>query len=352
MRLSDVISNLVEERGLNKDTLKSIICEGILAAYQKKYEDANLRTSHDASTDEIIVEVEKEVVQTVQDEDLEISVRKARHLDKDLNAGDKVWLPFDGRIGRIEILKAKQVIASRIRSIEALAVYDEFKDKQGTIVHGVIHKCERAGWAIKIQDTSAFLPKSLSIPGEKCTVGFSVRALLKEVLTEPRNENQLILDRSSELFLQRLFELEIPEVFEKLIEIKKIVRAPGYKSKVAVVSHDPNIDPVGTCVGLGGARIKPILKELGGEKIDVISWTENTEALIASALKPAEIDRVQMVSDTEANVWVAEDQRSRAIGAMGQNISLASRLTGVSINLVQPERPEDDIEIEEVQSDL
>ena len=109
------------------------------------------------------------------------------------------------------------------------------------------------------------------IPGEKCVAGYTIRALLKEVLLEPRNDNQLILDRNSELFLQRLFELEIPEVFEKLVEIKKIVRTPGYKSKVAVVSHDKNIDPVGTCVGIGGARIKPILKELGGEKIDVIA---------------------------------------------------------------------------------
>jgi len=343
VRLSDVISSLVEERGLNKDTLKSIICEGILAAYQKKYEGIPLRAAHDEKTDEIAVEVQKEVVSSVQSEVAQISLRKARHINKALEVGDVLWIPFDGKIGRIEVLKAKQVIASRIRAIEALAVYNEFKDKEGTIVHGVIHKCERAGWAIKLQDTSAFLPKSLSIPSEKCVVGFSIRALLKEVLEEPRNENQLILDRASDLFLRRMFELEIPEVFEKLIEIKKIVRSPGYKSKVAVVSHDPNIDPVGTCVGLGGARIKPILKELGGEKIDVVAWTENTESLVASALKPAAVDRVQMVSDTEANVWVAEDQRSLAIGKMGQNIALASRLTGVSISLVQPpERPREE----------
>lgn len=347
MRLSDVISELVEERGLNRDTLKSIICEGILAAYQKKYTDISLRAHHDAKSDEVAVEVEKTVVAAVDDEDTQISLRKARNIKESHELGDTVWLPFDGKIGRIEVLKAKQVIASKIRAIEALAVYNEFKDKQGTIVHGVIHKCERAGWAIKLQDTGAFLPKSLSIPGERCTVGFPVRALLKEVLTEPRNENQLILDRSSELFLRRLFELEIPEVFEKLIEIKKIVRAPGYKSKVAVISHDPNIDPVGTCVGLGGARIKPILKELGGmEKIDVIAWTDSIESLIVSALKPAEIDRVGMISATAANVWVAEDQRSLAIGKMGQNIALASRLTGVAINLVQPDRSRSDADLE------
>lgn len=351
MKLSDVISELVEERGLEKETLRSIICEGILAAYQKKYADLNLRVEHDPKTDIVSVEVQKQVTASVEDDDLEISLRKARHINKDLEVGDELWVPFDGRIGRIEILKAKQVIASRIRSIESLAIYNEFKDKQGTIVHGVIHKCERMGWAIKLQEISAFLPKSLSIPGEKCTVGFSVRALLKEVLMEPRNENQLILDRSSELFLQRLFELEIPEVFERLIEIKKIVRNPGYKSKVAVISHDPNIDPVGTCVGIGGARIKPILKELGGEKIDVIAWTDDKELLVKSALKPAEIDRVEMVSDTEVDVWVAEDQRSLAIGRMGQNIALASKLSGVSINLVQPDRLDDDIIMQDTEGE-
>ena len=351
MRLSDVISELVEERGLNRDTLKSIICEGILAAYKKKYEDIPLRAHHESKTDEVIVEVEKEVVATVCDEDTQISLRKARNIKEDFELGDKLWLPFEGKIGRIEVLKAKQVIASKIRSIEALAVYNEFKDKQGTIVHGVIHKCERAGWAIKLQEASAFLPKSLAIPGERCTVGFPVRALLKEVLTEPRNENQIILDRSSDVFLRKLFELEIPEVFEKLIEIKKIVRYPGYKSKVAVVSHDTNIDPVGTCVGLGGARIKPILKELGGEKIDVIAWTDSIESLVVSALKPAEVDRVEMVSAGEVNVWVAEDQRSLAIGRMGQNISLASRLTGVAINLVQSDRSRNDNEQAHIDDD-
>ena len=132
-------------------------------------------------------------------------------------------MPFDGKIGRIEILRAKQVIANSIRRIEASAIYEEFKDKEGTIVHGTIHKCERGGAAVKIGETLAFLPKSLMIPGEKCAAGYTIRALLKEVLPEPRNDNQLILDRTSELFLQRLFELEIPEVFEKLVEIKKIV---------------------------------------------------------------------------------------------------------------------------------
>lgn len=342
LSLFKVIDSLVEERGLDKSVLTDIVCEGMLAAYKKKYSDLELRVVYDEKLDAPLLEVEKEVVATVEDEDRQVSVRKAKAVNKKLDLGDKLWLPFEGAIGRIEILRAKQFIASRIRDIEALAICAEFKDKEGSLVQGIVHKCERSGVVVKIQEYLAFLPKSLSIPGEKYNVGFPVRALLKEVLEVPRNENQLILDRSSEEFLKQLFELEVPEIFEKLVEIKKVVRTAGYKSKVAVISNDPNIDPVGTCVGVGGVRIKPILKELGTEKVDIIAWTDSLETFIKDSLKPAEINRVEISYDKRAaRVWLDEDQRSLAIGKMGQNIALALRLTGVEIELVQTEHKED-----------
>lgn len=340
MKLSGVIDELVEERGLDRDVLSSIISEGMLAAYTRKFPDLTLKAEYDKQTDEIKISVQKEVVATAEDEDIQISVRKARHIDKDIEVGTTMWLPFEGTIGRIEILRAKQIIAGRIRSIEAEAVYNDFKPKEGTIVHGVVHKIERSGVSIKVQDTLAFLPKSLTIPTDKFIVGYPIRALLKEVLVEPRNENQLILDRASEIFLIKLFELEIPEVYEKLVEIKKAVRAPGYKSKIVVVSNDSNIDPVGTCVGVGGVRIKPILKELEGEKIDVIAWVDSQEDMIKSSLKPAVVSRVEIVDDENANIWLEEDQRSLAIGKMGQNISLASRLVGMNLHIVQGKKEE------------
>ena len=345
VKLAEVIDQLVEERGLDKGTLGTIVCEGMLAAYKKRYPDLPLHVEVDKKTGEMAVLIEKAVVNTVDDEDTQISLRKARAIEEDVETGQTVKVPFDGKIGRIEILRAKQVIANSIRRIEASAIYEEFKQKEGTIVTGTIHKVERGGATVKIGDTLAFLPKSLTIPDEKIIPGYSIRALLKEVLVEPRNDNQLILDRASEKFLQRLFELEIPEVFEKLVEIKKIVRIPGYKSKVAVVSHDKNIDPVGTCVGINGARIKPILKELNSEKVDVITWSDSQEILIRDSLKPARINRVELVDDKNANVWLDEDQRSLAIGKMGQNITLASRLADVNIHLMQSEpvaqRPEE-----------
>lgn len=337
VKLSLVIDELVSEKGLDRATLSSIMCEGILAAYKKRYPDLDIVVEYNKKTDEIEAFVKKVVVQTVQNDEAEITIRKARAIKDDIAIGETIEVPFTEKLGRIEILKAKQVIAQKIRSIEAQTIYNEFKPKEGTIVYGVVYKNEHSGSIVKLGDAFAFLPKSLMIPEEKLSIGYSLRALLKEVLPEPRHENQLILDRSSVDFLSKLFELEIPEVFEKLVEIKKAVRAAGYKSKVAVVSHDSNIDPVGTCVGVGGARIKPILRELGNEKIDIIEYSPEIENFIKDALKPAEINRVQMIDSLNANVWVDEDQRSFAIGKMGQNISLASQLTGVSIHLVKNE---------------
>jgi N utilization substance protein A len=334
VNLSHVIDELVEEKGLDRSVLADIVSEGMLAAYQKRHPDLVLSTNYNKQTDAIDVLAQKLVVASVEDEDTEISLRKARTIQADVQAGEQVWVPFDGGIGRIEILKAKQVIAQKIRGIESAQVYEEFKSKEGSIVHGVVHKCERSGVVVKIQDTFAFLPKSLTIPGSHCVVGHTIRALLKEVLVEPRNENQLILDRVSPDFLRGLFELEIPEVFERLVDIKKIARAAGYKSKIVVSSNDKNIDPVGTCVGVGGARIKPILRELGTEKIDIMSTPDSTEDFVKDALRPAVVNRVD-VSGGVAHVWVDDDQRSLAIGKMGKNITLASELTGLKIELVQ-----------------
>ncbi len=337
MKLSQVIEELVEERGLDRSVLSDIICEGLLVAYKKRYPDLPLNVTYNRNSDELEITVDKKVVQAVEDDLAEISLRKARGLKKEVDLDDSLTVTFEGPIGRIEILKAKQIIAQKIRSIEYEAVYKEFKAKEGTIVHGVIHKADRHGVTVKIGDALAFLPRSLQIPEEKCVVGYSIRALLKEVLVEPRNENQLILDRSSAEFLMKLFELEVPEIYEGLVEIKRIVRAPGYKSKIVVTSNDPNIDPVGTCVGVGGARIKPILRELGLEKIDIIEATTSREELIRKSLKPAEVNRVEIIDDKMADVWVDEDQRSVAIGKMGKNIALASQLTGLQLNLVKSE---------------
>jgi N utilization substance protein A len=284
---------------------------------------------------------------SVEDDDCEITLRKARSVDAKSSLGDTVLVPFSKPIGRIEIIKAKQIIAQKIRQIETSKIYEEFKPKEGSIVHGVVHRCERNGIIVKIQDKLAFLPKSLMIPGEKCVPGHTVRALLKEVLDIPRNENQLILDRSSPEFLKELFDLEIPEVFEKIVVIKNIVRSAGYKSKVVVFSNDKNIDPIGTCVGVGGSRIRPILQELVSEKIDIMGESSSVEGFVKDSLRPAVVDKVE-VSDSVARVWLDDDQRSLAIGRLGKNINLASQLTGLSIELVEGQASSKNQTIEDI----
>lgn len=332
--LNKIIAELVDEKGLNQSELRNVIQVGLLAAYEKKYPEAILRVTVDEKKDLLLVEAEKAVVSKVDNPFREVSLKKAQYIKKNIETGDALWVPFEEPIGRVEILKARQVIATMLKDIEARGIYEAFKGKQGSIVQGVIHKYEQNGALVMLQDTLAFLPSSLSIPGEKYIAGRPIRALLKEVHKEHRSNGQIILDRSSGDFLRCLLELEIPEVYDKLIEIKAVARKAGYKSKVIVAQNDPNIDPVGTCIGVGGSRIKPILKELGGEKIDVFSWSNSRDELVGLALRPAEVNKVEIVDDKKARVWVSDDQRALAIGKMGQNIGLASELLDIDIELV------------------
>lgn len=333
MKLTEVIDSLIEERGLDREQISSIVCQGILSAYEKKYEDLDFVISLNKKIGELEVCVVKMVVSTVEDEDTQISVRKAKSIKPLAQLDDFIEVPFERSIGRIEILAAKNMIANSIRELEQFAICDQFKDKKGSIITGIAHKKEYAGLVVKIGDVMAFLPMDKSTSSEQYKIGFQIKALLKEVLPVARGGYQLILDRNSAEFVKKLIELEIPEVYEGSVEVKKIVRIAGYKTKAVVSSSSKEIDPVGTCVGVGGSRIKPILRELGQEKIDLIEWVDDFEKLVAQSLKPAEIDSVQITEDGRAVVWLDQDQRSIAIGKMGQNISLAAKLVGMEIQL-------------------
>ncbi|MBM3886612.1 transcription termination factor NusA, partial [Candidatus Dependentiae bacterium] len=295
--------------------------------------DLDFKVTYNKKSGQLEVFTEKEVMQTVADDDYEISTKKVKTLHPSAELGDMVWVPFEAGIGRIEILAAKQLISTKIRDLEFLAVYNDNKDRQGTIVTGLVHKRERAGWVIKMGEVLGLLPKENVVDIDSIRVGHQIKVLLKEVLPTVRGDNyQLIFDRVSSDFVQKLLEMEIPEIFEGMVEIKKIVRIAGYKTKAIVASNSKEIDPVGTCVGVGGSRIKPILRELGQEKVDLIEWTDAVEDLVRDCLKPAEVDKV-IIDNNKAVVLLAEDQRSYAIGKMGQNILLASKLSGMEIQL-------------------
>ncbi len=333
MNLSSVIEDLVEERGLDKEKIIGIVCDGIRSAYVKKFPEIDIEVTYNRKSGALDVFAKKNIVASIESHDKEVSLRKARSINPSCGLGEAILVPFEEPIGRIEILAARQIISGKIRELEQLAILNDFNDRKNTIISGIAHKRERVGFAVKIGEVMALLPQECLIPGETLRVGHPVRALLREVLSIPRGDYQLILDRASAEFVKRLLEIEIPEVFEGIVEIKKIVRIPGYKTKAIVASTSKDVDPVGTCVGVGGSRIKPILRELGQEKIDLIGWTESLEELVAGSLKPAAVDRVEIIEDKRAIVWFPQDQRSLAIGKMGQNIKLASRLVGLEIQL-------------------
>ena len=338
MNVSDVISTLVEEGNFEKDRVIEIVCEGVLFAYSKKYPGYDFQIQFNQSLGQIEVFVKKTIVKSVQIEMSEISNRKASSISPSAKEGDEILVPFERGVGRVEVAAAKNIIASRMREVEQLAVYEEFVEKKGQIVSGVIHKKERRGIAVKMGSAIALLSCPPGSEAPTARAGSPVRALLRNVYKEDVRGYQLHLDRSSAEFVKKLLESEIPEVFEGEVEIKGVVRSPGYKTKILVHSHSSEIDSVGACVGVGGGRIKPILKEIGAEKIDLIEWSSDIETLVKSSLKPAEIDKVELYKDGKATVWLAEDQRALAIGKRGQNILLASRLVGVEIQLQEVDR--------------
>ena len=245
--------------------------------------------------------------------------------------------PVDVQIlGRIAAQAAKQMIIQKTRERERTSIYQDFTQRRGTIVTGTVTRNEAGNLLVNIGRTEGFLPRSEQIPGETHQPGDRIRVLVLEV-REQTNQIKVILSRSHPEFIERLFELEVPEVAEQIIEIKVLARESGYRTKVAVSSIDSKVDAVGACVGVRGSRIKNIVEELGGEKIDIVRWNESSQILIQNALKPAEVQEVALCFELgKATVVVAEDQLSLAIGKRGQNVRLAARLTGWDIDILTP----------------
>lgn len=239
-------------------------------------------------------------------------------------------------LGRIPAQTAKQMIIQRTRDRERTSIYEDFTSRRGTIVTGTVIRADGGNLLVNVGRTEGFLPRSEQIPGETHMAGERLRALILEVREQP-NQVKIILSRSHPEFIIRLFELEVPEVAEHIIELKALAREAGYRTKVAVSSIDSKVDAVGACVGVRGSRIKNIVDELGGEKIDIVRWNESSQILIQNALKPAEVQEVALCFELgKATVVVAEDQLSLAIGKRGQNVRLASRLTGWDIDILTP----------------
>jgi N utilization substance protein A len=334
--LITVIDEIGRQKGIDKARVIGAIESALQTAAKKRFGQAeNIQVEIDGKTGEISVVSKKIIVDTVANPKAEISLKEARLFDDGAEVGDEIGSLIEmDELGRIAAQTAKQVIFQKVREAEWEAVQKEYSTRQGDLVNGIILGMERRNFLVDLGKTEAILPIQEQIPRETYRRGDRVKALLLEVRRTPKDV-QVILSRSHPQFVAKMFELEVPEVGEKIVEIKSIVREPGDRTKIAVSSRDKAVDPVGACVGIKGSRVQAVVRELRGEKIDIITWTQDPRVFIAEALNPATIEKVGIDEEKKsALVVVADSQLSLAIGKNGQNVRLAARLTGWKIDII------------------
>ena len=340
------INQIAAERGIDKEEVFKALESAILSAVKKdkygkvEYVDenvdeklgSNLAVEVDRETGEFKLFALKVVVEKVEDNEMEIALSEAELISPNVEVGDSVEIemPSDD-LGRIATQTAKQVLLQKIRESEKDAVISEFSDKVGEVYTALMQRMQKGVAIMEIGKATAFMPQEEQIANEFYRVGERYKVLLKSI-----EDSEILVSRADPKFLIELFKLEVPEIESGVVEIKAVAREAGSRSKIAVVSHQDGIDPIGSCVGQRGIRIANIMNELGEEKIDIIEWDEDLEEFVANALSPAKVDSVE-ISDGTATVTSPSDQLSLAIGREGQNVRLAWKLTGIKIDIVGPE---------------
>lgn len=334
----EAFSAIAREKNIDRTHLGTIIEDLFLAIIQKKYGEEYTNFSVIVNMDKGTIEIYQEltVADEVENPVLEISLEKAREVESDLEVGDPFIVVLDPTdFGRRLISTAKQFLSQKIREIEKQAVFDEYETLVGTIATGDVHQVRRDNVYVNIDRVELRLPRIEQIPGERYRRGSTIRAMIKSVEMTPKGPD-IVISRADSSFLIRLFEMEVPEIEDGIIEIKTVARAPGDRSKIVVYSHDKRIDAVGACVGMRGSRIQSIVRELSGEKIDIINWSEQPEILVSRALSPAKPINLLIMEDKSYIMAVFhDDELPAAIGRNGQNISLASEVTGYAIDAVK-----------------
>ncbi|MFO8048584.1 MAG: transcription termination factor NusA [Desulfosudaceae bacterium] len=331
-----VVDQVSRDKGIDREVLIKALEEALKSAARKKFgATTDIETIYDDATGEIEVFQFKEVVEKVTNPDTEISLAEGRQLDPECDLGDSLGMKMDtNTFGRIAAQSAKQVIIQKMHDAERSMVYKNFIDKEGDIINGIVQRIDRGNVIVNIGEAEAVLTTREQIPGENFRRGDRLRANIMKVREEASGP-QIILSRAHPDFVVNLFKTEVPEISEGIITIQAIAREPGGRTKIAVVSNDIDIDPVGACVGVRGNRIQNVVKELRGEKIDIVPWNIDPAKFVCNALSPAEISRVIMdVENTTMEVIVSDESHSLAIGRRGQNVKLASRLSGWQLDVV------------------
>ena len=333
--LLTVIEQIGREKGIDTGRILEAVEAALQTAAKKRYGAENIQIKIDRKSGEIEAISLKKIVNEVTNSKSEVSLEEARKVDSEAELGDEIGSLIEiEEFGRIAAQTAKQVIFQKVREAEWEAVQREFSTRQGDLVNGIILGQERRNYIVDLGRTEAILPAHEQIPREVYRRGDRIKAYLLEVKRTMRDV-QVILSRTHPNFIVKLFEAEVPEIAEKILEIKAVVREPGDRTKIAVVSRDRAVDPVGACVGMKGSRVQAVVRELRGEKIDIIGWTPDPRVFIAEALNPAVIEKVGVDEEKKsALVVVADNQLSLAIGRNGQNVRLAAKLTGWKIDII------------------
>jgi len=329
------IDQVAKDKGIDPKEIISALEEAMKQAARK---ESGTEREIEARFNEELGEIElfefREVVEEVSDASAQIALERARDFDPDAEVGDEIGVKLDTtRFGRILAQTAKQVIIQRIREAERDNVYEEYKDRQGEIVNGIVRRFEKGAIVVDLGRTEAVLPLKEQVPRETYRPNDRVRAYVLDVNKNTKGP-QIILSRASIEFLKKLFEQEVPEMYEGIVSIQSAAREPGGRSKIAVVSRDSDVDPVGACVGMKGSRVQAVVQELRGERIDIVPYSTDPARYVCSALSPAQVSRVIIdEADKSMDVIVPDDQLSLAIGRKGQNVRLAVQLSGWRIDI-------------------
>jgi N utilization substance protein A len=344
----EALSQITREKSVDRALLIETLEAGLASAVRKKHgatADVEVKFSND--TGSISVAIKKTVAETVEDPSLQMTLEEARANRPNAAIGDVIVIPLPiAEFGRNAILAAKQVLIQRVREAERERVFREYSDKIGTLVRGVVQQVDRGNVIVKLDHSEGFLPAREQIPRSYHRQGDYVRAVVHSVDKSAKGP-QVILSRTQPDFLRRLFESEVPEIADAIVEIKAVAREAGARSKISVYSHDPRVDAVGSCVGLKGSRVQSIVRELGGERIDIVPWSQDPAVFVSRALAPAKVMDVKVrEAEKRMIVVVADDQLSLAIGKGGQNARLAARLTGWKIDLISKSEEKKRLELE------
>ncbi len=352
--LLQVADAVARDKLIDREIVVEAMEQALQTAARRKYgQELDIRAVIERRTGEIRLSRIRQVVEEVENDAAEIGLDDARGFDASLEVGGEFTQPLPPidptELGRVAAQAAKQVIVQRVRDAERDRQFEEFKDRVGEIVNGLVKRHEYGNVIVDLGRAEAILRRDEALPRETFSDGDRVRALISDVRREPRGP-QIFLSRARPEFMKRLFTQEVPEIYDNIIEIKSVARDPGSRAKIAVLSNDSSIDPVGACVGMRGSRVQAVVGELGGEKIDIIQWNSDPATFIVNALAPAEVTKVVLDEDTERiEVVVPDEQLSLAIGRRGQNVRLASQLTGWDIDIMtegqESERRSDELRV-------